>query len=133
MIDGPNQSMLGRQVALSDEGEGWFDGYAQVGGTVEAVLQPDPGGNPCYVVRLEPPLAIQEAGAPTPSGLALRHYSHCVLHCRWRGFEINADTSVSVQVLLVPAGAPRPRSVAEVATMQIKAWASCVVAPASRT
>jgi hypothetical protein len=65
-------------------------------------------------------------GAATPSGFILRSYSHCVIHCRWRGVDIS-DTPTSVHVLLVLAGTPVPKSAADIAAMNMRAWASCVV------
>ena len=127
-------SIIGRDVTLSaHEGEGWFDGYADIRGTVESVIQSDPGDSPYYVVRFESPLELQESGAATPSGFILRRYSHCVVHCRWQGTDINDDEPVSVHVLLVPRGTKIPRSKAGVVGLTIRAWAACVVMPDSRT
>jgi hypothetical protein len=120
--------MIGRKITLSDEGEGWFAGCADVSGIVESVIEPNQDDNAYYVVRLESPLELQAAGAGTPSGLILRHYSHCVIHCRWRGFDINSEKPVSVHVLLVPTGTPVPKGRADLVAMDIRAWASCVVA-----
>jgi len=125
-------SLEGRQVTLSDEGEGWFAGYADITGIIEAVIHSDRSGDPYYIVRLEPSLELQESGAETRSGYILRRYSHCVIHCRWQGFDINVEKPVSVHVLLVAAGTPLPRSVADILAMKIRVWASCVVAPETR-
>jgi hypothetical protein len=120
-------NMMGRCVTLSDEGEGWFTGYADVSGTIESVIQSNPDDNSYYVVRLDTPLELQESGAATPSGVLLRRYSHCIVHCRWQGADINIDTPVSVHVLLVPLGTELPRSKGDVAGLKISAWATCVV------
>jgi hypothetical protein len=120
-------SMMGRRVTLSDEGEGWFTGYPGVSGTIESVIESSPDDNPYYAVRLDAPLDLQEPGVATPSGFILKHYSHCVVHCRWQGADINADAPVSVHVLLVPSGTERPKSRADLAGLTIRAWAACVV------
>jgi hypothetical protein len=125
--------IIGRHITLSDEGEGWFAGYGDVRGTVEFVIQSNQDDNSYYVVRFEPPLELQESGAATPSGFILRRYSHCVVHCRWQGADINCDMPVSVHVLLVPRGTELPKSKADVIGMKIHAWAACLVARDSRT
>jgi hypothetical protein len=108
-------------------------GYGDVRGIFEAVIQPNGDGDRYYVVRIEPPLKLQERGAATASGLTLRHYSHGVLHSRSRGRDIGGETSESVHVLLVPTGTALPESTAEIAALDIRAWASCVVALTART
>jgi hypothetical protein len=120
--------MIGRLVTLSDEGEGWLTGYTRVTGVVESVVQSNQDDNPYYVVRLESPLELQEQGAATPSGFIVRRYSHCVIHCRWQGVDISAETPASVHVLLVPAGTPVPQNKEDIGNMNIRAWASCVLA-----
>jgi hypothetical protein len=130
----PTLSIIGRQVTLSaHEGEGWFAGHADVCGTVESVIQSTRGDNPYYVVRFESPLELQESGAATPSGFILRRYSHCAVHCRWEGADINHDKPVSVHVLLVPTGTETPRSTVDVVGLAIRAWAACVVVGDRRT
>ena len=119
--------MIGRDVTLSDEGEGWFSGYAEVSGVIESVLQSNQDDNPYYLVRFDPPLELQESGAATPSGFILRRYSHCAVHCRWQGRDINVDAAVSVHVLLVPLGAQLPKSKADVACLKMAVWAACIV------
>jgi hypothetical protein len=114
-------------MTLSDEGEGWFTGYADVSGTIESVLQSNDDDNSHYVVRLDTPLELQEFGGATPSGFILRRYSHCVVHGRWQGADINVDAPASVHVLLVPLGTEPPKSKAGLAGMTIRAWAGCVV------
>ena len=132
MKPSPKPSIVGRHVTLSDEGEGWFAGYADVSGTVESTIQSNHDDNSYYVVRFEPRLDLQESGATTPSGFTLRRYSHCIAHCRWPDADINCDTPVSVHVLLVPTGTELPKSKADVVGMKISAWAACVVARDSR-
>jgi hypothetical protein len=129
----PTPSIIGRHVTLSDEGEGWFAGYADVRGTVESVIHSNRDDNPYYVVRFESLLELQESGAATPSGFILRRYSYGVVHCRWAGVDINHDKPVSVHVLLVPTGAQLPRSNTDVVGLTIRAWAACVVVRDSRT
>jgi hypothetical protein len=119
--------MMGRRVTLSDEGEGWFTGYAAVSGTIESVIESSQDDNSYYAVRLDAPLELQEPGAATPSGFILRHYSHCVVHCRWQGAAINIDAPVSVHVVLVPLGTELPKSKADLAGLTIRAWAACLV------
>ena len=119
--------MMGRRVTLSDEGEGWFTGYADVTGTIESVITSNYDENPYYVIRFDTLFELQESGAPTPSGLILRRYSHCVIHCRWQGADINSDSPMSVHVLLVPLGTELPKTKADLASMTIRAWAGCVV------
>lgn len=124
-------SIVGRRVTLSDEGEGWFAGYADVSGTIESLILSNENDNPIYVVRLDTPLELQESGATPSSGFILRRYSHCLIHCRWRGFDINFDSPVSVHVL-VPAGDEPPKNTTDVVGMNIRAWAACIIAPDSR-
>jgi len=119
--------MMGRRVTLSDEGEGWFTGYADVSGTIESVVESSHDDNPYYVVRFDTPLEVQESGAPTPSGFIRRRYSHSVVHGRCRGVDINADAPVSVHVLLVPLRSAVPKNKADVAGMTTRVWAGCVV------
>jgi hypothetical protein len=120
--------MIGRLVTLSDEGEGWFNGYTRVTGVVESVVHSNQDDNPYYVVRLESPLELQERGAATPSGFVVRRYSHCVIHGRWQGVDISSETPASVHVLLVLAGTPVPQNMEDIRSMIIRAWASCVLA-----
>jgi hypothetical protein len=120
-------SLVGRQVTLSDEGEGWFGEYADIVGIIEAVTQSGGGGSPYYTVRFEPSLELQESGADTRSGYILKSYSHCVIRCRWEGYDISADAPVSVHVVLVPTGTPLPLSLTDIVTMKVRVWASCVV------
>jgi hypothetical protein len=127
MMPSAKSSMMGRRVTLSDEGEGWFTGCADVNGMIESIIQSNPGDNPYYLVRLDTPLELQESSAATPSGLILRRYSHCAVHCRWQGADINAVTPVSVHVLLVPSGTELPRSKADVARLKKGPWAACIV------
>jgi hypothetical protein len=127
MTPSPKPAMMGRRVTLSDEGEGWFAGYADVSGTIESVIGSNQGDNSYYTVRLDAPLELQEPGAATPSGFILKYYSRCVVHCRWQGTDINIDASVSVHVLLVPLGAELPKSKADLAGLTIRAWAACIV------
>jgi hypothetical protein len=117
-------SIPAMRVTLSDQGEGWFTGYADVSGSVESIIQDD---TPYYLVRLGAPLELQEAGAATPSEFILRHCSHCVVHCRWQGTDINVDAPVSVHVRLVPVGTETPKTKTDIAGMAIRAWAACVV------
>jgi hypothetical protein len=119
--------MIGRRVTLSDEGEGWFTGDAHVSGTIESVIASSQDDNSYYAVRLDSPLDLQEPGGATPSGFVLKHYSHCVVHSRWQGADINLDAPVSVHVLLVPSGTELPKSKADLAGLTIRAWAACVV------
>ena len=120
-------SMVGRHVTLSDQGDGWFAGYAHVSGIVEAVIQADGGGSPYYIVRLESPLELQKRGAATPSGLILRRYASCLIRCRWQGKDINVDEPVSVHVVLLPLGAEPPRNTADVLGLTPDVWATCIV------
>jgi hypothetical protein len=122
-----NPFVTGRRLTLSDEGEGWFTGCADVSATIESVIESNHDDNPYYVVRFDTPLEVQEAGAPTPSGFILRRYSHGVVHCRWRGADINTDAPVSVHVLLVPPGTELPTSKADLASITIRAWAGCIL------
>jgi hypothetical protein len=124
--------MIGRLVTLSDEGEGWFAGYTRVTGVVESVVESNQDDNPYYVVRLESPLELQERGAATPSGFIVRRYSHCVIHCRW-WVDISAKTPESVHVLLVLAGTPVPKNKEDIDNMNIRAWASCLLAEDTST
>lgn len=119
--------MVGRRLTLSDEGEGWFSGYADISGTIESVIESSPDDNSYYAVRLDAPLDLQEPGGATPSGFTRKHYSHCVIHCRWQGADINTAAPVSVHVLLVPLGTELPKSKADLAGLTIRAWAACVV------
>ena len=123
----PIRDVVGRRVTLSESGEGWFAGHAALSGTVESVIPSNEGDNPCYVVRFDLPLDLQEPGAATVSGLILRRYSHCVIRCRWQGVDVNVDEPVSVHVLLVPAGSDRPESMTELSAMTVSVWADCVV------
>lgn len=127
MTPSPKPSMTGRRVILSDEGEGWFTGYAAVSGTIESVIDSSQDDNSYYAVRLDIPLDLQEPGGATPSGFILKHYSHCVVHCRWQGADINSDGTVSVHVLLVPSGTELPKSKTDLTGLTIRAWAACVV------
>ncbi len=120
-------SMIGRRVTLGDEGEGWFAGYADVSGTIESVIESRQDDNSCYAVRLDTPLDLQESGGATASGFILKRYSHCVVHCRWQGADINSDAPVSVHVLPVPSGSDLPKSKADLAGLTISAWAGCLV------
>jgi len=86
-------------VTLSDEGEGWFTGSADVSGTIESIIESSQDDNSYYAVRLDTPLDLQESGGATASGFILKHCSHCVVHCRWQGADINSDAPVSVHVL----------------------------------
>ena len=114
-------------MTLSDEGEGGFTGYTDVSGTIESVIESSQDDNSYYVVRLDAPLELQESGAASQSGFILKHYSHCVVHCRWQGTDINIDAPVSVHVLLVPLGTELPKSKADLAGRTSRAWAPCVV------
>jgi hypothetical protein len=130
----PAASIIGRHVTLNEQaGEGWFAGYAAVTGIIKSVIQPRRGDNSYYVVQFDSPLELQETGAATPSGFILRRYSHCVIHCRWEGFDINFDSPVSVHVMLVPAGTGIPNSTAELVGMQIRKWGMCIVSNNNRS
>jgi hypothetical protein len=118
---------MGHRITLSDEGEGWFTGYADVSGSIVAVIESHQDDNSYYVVRLDRPLELQESGGATPSGFILTRYSHCVVHCRWQGADINVEAPVSVHVLLVPMGTELPNSEADVVGLKMSVWAACIV------
>jgi hypothetical protein len=120
-------SLVGRRIILSDQGDGWFAGYTDVSGMVDAVIQADGGGSPYYIVRLEPPLELQKHSAATPSGLILKRYASCLIRSRWQGKDISLREPVSVHVVLIPLGAEPPRSTADVLGMTPDVWATCVV------
>jgi len=108
--------MIGRQVTLSDQGEGWFTGYADVCGVVESVIASNRDDNPYYVVRLGSPLELQELGAaPRPASFsgAIRIASSISLARRRH----QLGPPVSVHLLLGPTGTPVPKTMADIVHM----------------
>lgn len=106
---------------------GWFRGYSKVAGTIASVVPASDCYHPYYVIRFDPPLELQEPGAPTPSGLILNRYSHVVIRSRWQDQDIGPAAKTSVHVVLVPPGNAPPETSAQIATMSAELWAMCVV------
>ena len=127
----PARDVVGSRITLGESGEGWFDGYADLSGTIESAIQSN--DNPCYVVEFDLPLELQDSGAATVSGCTLRRYSRCVIQCRWQGMDVNAGEPVSVHVRLVEEGSAQPMSIADVLAMSVRVWANCALLAGAST
>lgn len=119
----------GTAVVIQNIGEGWFPlaPASEISSVVIRAIPHPTGGEPYYLLRLASPLEVQEPGHSTPSGLALRSYSHVVARSRWLGVPLGSAAHASAHIWLVPEGAPLPASGSKYESLAPRIWAACRV------
>ena len=116
----------GTRLTLCDEQEGWLPNIAAcLEGTVHHAVPGDEQDNPFYVVDLDEPIEIPTTSKLVSRGTPAGTYGQVIIKSRWRGFDVGNNTTVSVHVLLPPAGVIE-QGHARLVQLPVIVWASCI-------